>query len=297
MSKRKLTNKRRNCVCQPENYKLVAFSPKLNEFRIEGILCDGVIHCADNKSILIHRAILSTASPYFQNVFVNTLNRSENEKKETSVDISSYYFNLLLDYAYTGSCKITSGNVEELLIYADRFEIMGVIQLCCQNLIEKLNPKNCFNILKFAKEYFCQGLEKRGKLYIRHNFTEIMSNPEEFNKLSIEEVKEILDDNELNVRREKVVFKAIKSWVNHDPDNRANRVFSLLCCIRIRQENKESLLKRVLKWKWVSCNQVNKIKCTRYKYCNRYLPTSVFCGKSCWSTFSLNNIESKLNYV
>lgn len=237
---------------------MVAFSPKLNEFRIEGILCDGVIHCADNKSIRIHRAILSMASPYFQTVFANTLNRSENEKKETSVDISSYYLNLLLDYAYTGSCKITAGNVEELLIYADRFEIMGVIQLCCQNLIEKLNPKNCFNILKFAKEYFCQGLEKRGKLYIRHNFVEIMSNPEDFNKLSIDEVKEILDDNELNVGREKIVFNAIKSWLNHDPANRTARGFSLLSCIRIHRENKEGLLKKIIKW---SCNEQVNNKC------------------------------------
>lgn len=47
----------------------------------------------------------------------------------------SNIFQKLLDYAYTGHCDLNSNNVETLLRYADQYEVLGVVQICCHYIL------------------------------------------------------------------------------------------------------------------------------------------------------------------
>jgi kelch-like protein 10 len=105
------------------------------ELRLKNQLCDGVVRCIDGTEFKIHRAILSAASPYFRALFTNSINRGQPETYEANVSAPSKIFALLLDYAYTGTCSINSSNVENLLKFADQYEILGVVQLCCRYLL------------------------------------------------------------------------------------------------------------------------------------------------------------------
>lgn len=54
--------------------------------------------------------------------------------KQANVNVPGLIFHELIEYAYTGQCKITTENVEKLLKYSDQYEILGVLQLCCKYL-------------------------------------------------------------------------------------------------------------------------------------------------------------------
>ncbi|XP_041987203.1 kelch-like protein 10 [Aricia agestis] len=248
LSKRKVVTRKRKCVCLPEHFSLVEFPVIWNELRLNDQLCDGVITCNDKKSIHIHRVILSAVSPYFRAIFVNSLRKGEQEETEIFVDVPSYYMNLILDYAYTGTCKVTEENVENLLPYADRFDVVGVIQLCCIFLLQQIRPHNCLGIFKFARCYFCNDLEKKGKSYIRQNFGRILKECNEFKTLTVEELEDILRDDELNVRNEEIVFQALKTWVEHDLENRRKYIPSLLTCVRYGHISFKYLKTKILQW-------------------------------------------------
>lgn len=248
LSKKKIVTRKRKCVCLPEHYSVVEFPSIWNELRLNGQLCDGTIVCRDMNSIRVHRAILSAVSPYFKAIFVNSLKKGEKEETEIFVEVPSYYMNLILDYAYTGTCTVTAENVEYLLPYADKFDVVGVIQLCCQFLLQELRAHNCLGIFKFAKCYFCGELEKKGKLFIRQNFSRILKECNEFKLLSYEELENILSDDELNVRNEELVFQAVKTWVEYDLPNRKKYIPSLLNCVRFGHISYKYFKSKILQW-------------------------------------------------
>lgn len=257
--KKRIVTRKRKCVCLPENYSVVEFPAIWNELRQNGQLCDGTILCNDNVSIKIHRAILSAVSPYFKAIFVNSLKRGGPEEREIVVDVPSYYMGLILDYAYSGTCTVNAENVEYLLPYADQFDIVGVIQLCCQFLLQELRPHNCLGIFKFARCYFCGELEKKGKLYIRQNFNRILKECSEFKCLSFEELEDILRDDELNVKNEEIVFQAVKTWVEHDLENRRKCIPSLLSCVRYGHISYKYFKTKILQWQPVIDDPVHLV--------------------------------------
>lgn len=256
LTKKKVSTRKRKCVCLPENYSVVEFPAIWNELRQNGQLCDGTIVCRDMNSIRVHRAILSAVSPYFRAIFINSLKKGEPEETEIFVDVPSYYMGLILDYAYTGTCAVTAENVEYLLPYVDQFDVVGVIQLCCQFLLRELRPHNCLGIFKFARCYFCGELEKKGKLYIRQNFSRILKECSEFKSLSYEELEDVLRDDELNVRNEEIVFQAVKTWVEHDLDNRRKCIPSLLACVRFGHISYKYFKSKILQWQPVLEDEV-----------------------------------------
>lgn len=243
-------------MCLPENYSVVEFPAIWNELRLNGQLCDGAIVCRDLKSIGIHRAILSAVSPYFKAIFINSLKKGEPEETEIFVDVQSVYMNQILDYAYTGTCIVTADNVEHLLPIADQFDVVGVIQLCCQFLLRELRPHNCLGIFKFARYYFCSELEQKGKLYIRQNFSRILKECNEFKSLSCEELEDVLRDDELNVRNEEIVFQAVKTWVEHDMEKRKKYIPALLSCIRFGLISYKYFKSKILQWQPVKDDEV-----------------------------------------
>lgn len=53
---------------------------------------------------------------------------------------------LIIEFAYTGSVPVTAENVQELLLAADQFNVMDVVQTCCDFLGEQLRAENCIGI-------------------------------------------------------------------------------------------------------------------------------------------------------
>uniref|UniRef100_A0A8C6ND05 Uncharacterized protein n=1 Tax=Melopsittacus undulatus TaxID=13146 RepID=A0A8C6ND05_MELUD len=202
-----------------------------NELRLEGKLCD-VIISVDGIEFNAHKNILCSCSHYFRALFTSSWNMAE-KKVYKIPGISPEMMRLIIEYAYTRTVQVTMENVENLFIAADQLNIMGIIRLCCEFLKSQLCFENCISIYRFTHYYYCPELQEAAFVFILHHFEDITKVSEEFLDLSVSDLKSIIEKDELNVREEDVVFKAIIRWIDHDAPNRRHHIAELLSKVRL----------------------------------------------------------------
>lgn len=79
----------------------------------------------------------------------------------------------------------------------------------------RLHPQNALGIRQFADTLGCTNLVESAEKYIEQCFHEV-SMSEEFLNLSVQDVKSILQRNDLRVESEEQVFEACMRWVKHN---------------------------------------------------------------------------------
>lgn len=135
-------------------------SKGLEELRLNHVLCDGTIKTSDGAIFPIHRVILCAFSPYFRAFFTNCLNTGDSEVIEMTIeDFSSEIISPLIEFAYTGTCKISHDNVYTVIIAADRFSCESLISYCTEYLSNTMDASTCLRNLRFSRFYFCHDLE------------------------------------------------------------------------------------------------------------------------------------------
>ncbi|XP_039890024.1 kelch-like protein 10 isoform X2 [Simochromis diagramma] len=147
--------------------------------------------------------------------------------------VSPKVMSLILEYAYTQSIVVTEDNVLELLVEADHFIVTGVIQACCDFLERKLCVNNCVSICNLAHLHNCPDLRGKAYLYILHHFEEVAALSLEFLQLSVQQLSDLIEKDELNVKQESTVFEAILRWINYSPVERGCDMPALLKQVRL----------------------------------------------------------------
>ncbi|CAM4706240.1 unnamed protein product [Leuciscus chuanchicus] len=187
---------------------------------------------SNDREFQVHKIIMCGCSSYFRALFSNDGSRPQHvcEIPGISRDIMP----LIIQYAYTRSVLITQENVLELLVAADMTLVSGLVDSCCQFLESQLCPENCTGICKLTEDFSsCSKLLCKAQHYILQHFEEVLLVPEEFLELSLEQLEEIIDEDELNVRQEEVVFEAVLHWIYHAPENRRKHIAVLLPKVRL----------------------------------------------------------------
>ncbi|XP_024601447.1 kelch-like protein 10 [Neophocaena asiaeorientalis asiaeorientalis] len=202
-----------------------------NELRLEGKLCDVVIK-VNGFEFNAHKNILCSCSSYFRALFTSGWNNIE-KKVYNIPGITPDMMKLIIEYAYTRTVPITPDNMENLLVAADQFNIMGIVRACCEFLESELCLDNCIGICKFTDYIYCPELRRKTYTFILHNFEEMVKVSEEFLELSVTELKDIIEKDELNVKQEDAVFEAIVKWTSYDPQNRKQHISVLLPKVRL----------------------------------------------------------------
>ncbi|XP_071497616.1 kelch-like protein 28 [Diadema antillarum] len=198
----------------------------------QGHLCDVTLR-VDGHKVQVHRAVLSGCSPYFKAMFTGNLCESEKEEIDLkSVDKTA--IDALVDFAYTGKIAVTHANVQSLLPAANLFQMQSVKKLCCDFLQAQLHATNSLGIAHFAEVHACQDLQAIADKFVAANFLDL-SQGEEFCHLDFEELTKILSRDDLNVSSEEVVFSALDTWLNYDPNRRQCYLGKLLQCVRLPQ--------------------------------------------------------------
>ncbi|XP_017291098.1 kelch-like protein 10 [Kryptolebias marmoratus] len=202
----------------------------LKELLLEGTLCDTVIRVGGDVELKVHKIILCSCSSYFRDLFCS---KPSALQVYSFPDVSPNIMKLILEFAYTRSAVVTEGNVLELLAGADRFAITDLIQACCVLLLQKLCPNNCINIWRLAQHYQYTDLMGKALQYILHHFEEVAGVSAEFLQLSVEQLADLLEKDELNVKQESSVFEAVLQWINFAPEERRGSMALLMSKVRL----------------------------------------------------------------
>ncbi|XP_028253724.1 kelch-like protein 10 [Parambassis ranga] len=152
---------------------------------------------------------------------------------------------LIIDFAYTGSVNVTESNALKVFMAADYLCFEDLVQICCNFFEKLLCPDNCIGIWQFTKNYHVPKLQLKAFQYVLGHFEQVVFG-EEFLQLSAQDVSDIISRDNLNVRREAVVFEAIIRWITHEPQEREGYACLLLPKVRLSMMATEYIQSHVL---------------------------------------------------
>ncbi|KAM9445375.1 kelch-like protein 10 [Clarias gariepinus] len=224
-----------------------------NKLRLEKKLCDILLKVADAE-FHAHKIILCGSSSYFRDLLTHGL-YPPNKFEYTITGISPEIMELIMEYIYIQQVKITEKNVHELLTTADFLVMDRLVNECSMFLKGQLCPKNCIGIWRFACFNFCMQLQQQALQYILYNFENVVSVVEDFLDLTVEELCDIIEKNELNVKNEKVVFEAIMLWIEHAPLERKKHIGLLLHRVRLGLLTHDYIMHNVRNNDLVACDK------------------------------------------
>lgn len=184
--------------------------------------------------------MLAASSPYFQATFSNNF-REAVTARVTLHDMSPWIVKRILDFIYTGSLDIHVDTAQDYLRTGHMLQYTDIVQACCELLFEHLHPMNCLGIKEYASLYGCHELERRARDFALDNFSEIINKSEELLDLPVESLIQYLDDEQLDIPKEILIWKAIRRWLLHDIEDRAKYVPQLLSCVRLSSLNTNEL--------------------------------------------------------
>lgn len=182
----------------------------------------------------VHGALIAAASPVLQGILSNELLAQEG----TTYRLKEVTFNTLgdlIEYIYTGEVTLEGESVASLLSASCRYEIPALARACCDWLSLELNSYNVLGLWWLARYANCEytsDLEGEAKSYILANFTSICEEAE-FLELEYEDLKEIIQDDNLCVGGEEDVFSAVVNWVEADEEGRSSYFCNLLPFVRM----------------------------------------------------------------
>ncbi|XP_053094715.1 kelch-like protein 10 [Pangasianodon hypophthalmus] len=217
----------------------------LNEMRLEGSLCDVVLR-VDKVEFKVHKNILSGYSPYFRALFTRW--SSLDQMVYTITGVSPDIMDLIIHYIYTQDIQFTTDNAQALLVMADYLLIRDLVCTCCDFLKAHLSPDNCLGIWQYADAHSYYELRDRAYTYVLHHFEDIVRSPSsEFLELTVAQLGNILEKDELNINQEKTAFRAIIKWIEHESNVRMQHIVDLLPKVRLALINPEYFLENIKK--------------------------------------------------
>lgn len=162
--------------------------------------------------------------------------------------VSPVVMSMIIQYGYTEYVHITEENVKGLLVAADQFLVLGLLNACCQFLESQLSPENCIGVYTLTEDFYnCLKLHRKAYSYTLMNFEEVLHAFVEFLELSLEHLVRFIGQDELNVKKEEILFEAIVQWINHKPAERRKHIATLLSRVRHRYHRVGALIKSLKK--------------------------------------------------
>uniref|UniRef100_A0A8C4XGA3 Kelch repeat and BTB (POZ) domain containing 7 n=1 Tax=Erpetoichthys calabaricus TaxID=27687 RepID=A0A8C4XGA3_ERPCA len=204
---------------------------ELKAFYDAGLLVDVTIESGTGKLFTCNRNVLAAASPYFKSMFTGGLYESKQAKVKIH-DVDAESMALIIDYCYTGKVTISEGNVQRLYAAANMLQLEYIRQACSNFMTRRLDLTNCAGILKFADAFDNQELKDKAKAFIARNFHHFCRKGKELCELNINQIKEILQMDTLDVDSENKVCAIAIQWLEANAAEKAGVILEVLKCVR-----------------------------------------------------------------
>lgn len=211
---------------------------EMNALRESEQLCDVILE-VEGEKIPAHRVVLASLSSYFRAMFTGEM--AESKKRVITingVDVKS--LRTLVEYAYTATIRISEENVQAILPASSVLQFEEVKRACSEFLKRQLDTGNCLGIKVFAEVHGCPELQSAATIYSSHYFTQVCRK-DEFMKLSFDDVKSFLNNEQLNVNSEFEVYEGAVAWLSYK-DERKKFAQEILNVVRLPLLNTKQLL-------------------------------------------------------
>lgn len=190
----------------------------------------------------VHGPLIAAASPMLKEALLKVA--SAGGTKKIRLRISSAALGDLIEYIYTAKVTLRSQNVFGLLEAACTYQFPALAKVCCDWLIAGLDTyHDVVSILYLVRNLdsgYTRGLEEAVKNYIVLNFRELSAG-EEFNSLWYDDLKEVIEDDKLDVETEEDVFGVVMGWIEFDENSRLPLICDILPSIRLEKTSFEFL--------------------------------------------------------
>ncbi|XP_020660650.3 kelch repeat and BTB domain-containing protein 12 [Pogona vitticeps] len=193
-------------------------------------LCD-VTLVVDGKRFPCHRPLLASISLYFQRMFASTFKESR-EGEVFLMDLSATSLQNLLGYIYMGDLLLQEAEAEELFVAASRLQITPALEIITRFLMERISMENCLGLYALAYSHNHQPLLRPALRYVAFHF-EHLSEEACFLSVDFHALLSILTSDCLAVASEATVYRAVRRWVQHNPDERLAKLPLLMDHVRL----------------------------------------------------------------
>lgn len=222
----------------------------LFKFKNENLFTDVFIY-VEGVEFPCHKVILCASSQYFQAMFSCDLKESRHGKVFIE-NMSPWTMKRLLDFIYTGKIEISYENVIDLFNAAVLFQLSKLVDKCISYVKQNVDLSNCVEIYLFGSMHGLKDLETYTYQFILENFrllidltielyskltepscdslfTQLKSNL--LSNFTIEQVRDkfyssfirldqktfcnLLESDQLNVKREIYVYYSIIKWIEY----------------------------------------------------------------------------------
>lgn len=213
-------------------------------FRLESEFSDVTIN-VDGNHFPCHKVILAAGSPYFKSMFSSGM--EECRKKVINIkQIDAVVFELILKFVYTGNVHITVDIAQDLFTQAHLFQMTSLIEICVQFMKENVNEANCLAVFTLADAHNHRVLYDFAKEFVCRHFRGY-SNDEEFYKLSVDCVVDLLQDRRIDCKTEEEVYEVAIKWLEFDIKQRQSQKYRIFECIKFPLMKKSFLIDTVSK--------------------------------------------------
>uniref|UniRef100_A0A146M975 TD and POZ domain-containing protein 5 n=1 Tax=Lygus hesperus TaxID=30085 RepID=A0A146M975_LYGHE len=159
------------------------FSDMLNnlrEFMRNGTFTDVVFNVGVYE-FTAHKAVLASSSSVFRAMFSDPMIESTSNTVVLT-DIDANAFSIFLDYIYSRDNTIVKGDVEQLLMIADKYDVEPLAELCDKSFETQLTVENAIDTLIIADRYNRSELKTKVSLFIKKH-RDAVSSCESWGKL------------------------------------------------------------------------------------------------------------------
>ncbi|KAH7972302.1 hypothetical protein HPB52_010841 [Rhipicephalus sanguineus] len=207
--------------------------------------CDVVFRATDGVEVWAHRFVMwhkfSGCCALFD---VAKESRTPDQKKNDLAgppvcavikDLEGDMVEELVEYAYYTPLheRIGLHNVVKVLELAETLNINRIRAHCLMTLKHNLEPENCISVYHLACSRGYENLASSAHQYLVRNFDKLWKDSAQFEALTPEEMRTILEDDRLHAPSEvEDTFKAILKWISADVTARKMYLAKFLPLVR-----------------------------------------------------------------
>ena len=213
-------------------------SSGLNQLRQQATFCDVNIIVGDQR-FPAHKAVLSSASDYFQGMFTSGF--QESTVSEVTVPGTKESFAQILEFAYTGYFTLSLQNVSNILKMACYMVFTEAVKKCADYLRKfkknfTIELEDCFEMWSIASNH--DGLSDIAEMYRSHmlqNFSKPVKSGSFLGHSSASVMMDFLSDEEIESddMTEEQILQAALIWLNYDWEQRKVHAADILKKIRL----------------------------------------------------------------